>query len=78
MGVLSGLQWPANTYNEGGCVYDLVEETIDDVQVCKTIGGKDASCAAATQDEKFIIGEASDDSLWWFMSMVSLVGFGIA
>jgi hypothetical protein len=27
--------------------------------------------------ENFIIGEAPDDSLWRFMSMVSLVGFGI-
>lgn len=68
--VVNGLQWSANTYN------DLVEETIYDVQVCKTDGGKDASCASGTQDEKFTIGEAPGDSLSRFIPMVSLVGFG--
>lgn len=35
----------------GGHAYGLIEETIDDVQVCKRVSGKDVSCAPGTQDE---------------------------
>lgn len=38
--VVSGFQ-----YNKKGCTYDLVEETIDDVQVRQSVGSRDASCA---------------------------------
>ena len=45
--VVSGFQWPAYTYKRG-CTYDLVEETTNYVQVCQSVGSRDASCAPGT------------------------------